>query len=93
MTSGRCVHMIQEFFLPTLNEMDMGDVWVKQDIATTHKTHMSDCFAATLPRMPHVLEGQSALASMVALFSPLRLFLWCYLHHLCTTIVLGAWLT
>ena len=34
-------HMIQEFCLPTLNEMEVGDVWFQQDGATAHTAHVS----------------------------------------------------
>lgn len=55
--------------------MDVGDVWFKQDGATSHKSQVNDCFATTLPSTPHLLERRSALA-------PFDYFLWAYLNSI-----------
>lgn len=40
-TSDHYVHIIEEFFLPTLNKMDVEDVLFQQDGATAHTCRIS----------------------------------------------------
>lgn len=67
-------HMIQEFFLPTHKQMEVGNVWFQQDGAMANTARVGNCFAATLPRTPHLLEGRSAVASTTTSFSTMPLF-------------------
>jgi len=39
--SDRYVNMLQEFFFPRLDELDLGDIWFQQDGATAHTSRAS----------------------------------------------------
>ena len=73
-TSDRYVNMINECFLPALNQMGVENVWFQQDGATAHTARINDCFAAELPRTSHLLEGRSAWPARSPDLSPCDYF-------------------
>lgn len=82
-TSDRYVEMIQEFFLPTLNEMDVGDVWFQQDGATAHTARIS----MTLLRQHFQerlisLRGDLHWPARSPDLAPCDFFLWGYLKSI-----------
>ena len=93
-TSDRYVHMIQEFFLPTFNEMDVLDVWFQQDGATEHTAHVSmTVLRQHFPGRLISLRGDLQWPAQSPDLAPCDYFFMGYLKSLVTTIGLGLWFT
>lgn len=63
--------MIEDFFLQTLNEMDVEDVWVQQDFAKAHISHVS--MTPPLLEIPYEQHSQAIsniIVDMMERFEP-----------------------
>ena len=67
--AARYREMIEEFFLPHLEEMYVGDVWFQQDGATG----LDGIVERALPWPPHLSQRQSPLAGAISRFGSMRL--------------------
>ncbi|KAL1488966.1 hypothetical protein ABEB36_014749 [Hypothenemus hampei] len=82
-TSDRYVRMIQEFFLPALNEMDVGNVWFQQDDATAHTAQGSMAILRQhFPTRLISLRGDLQWPARSPDLAPCDFFLWGYLKSL-----------
>lgn len=82
-TSARYVHMIEEFFLPTLNEMDVGDAWFQQDGATAHTARVSMAVLRQhFPGRIISLRGDLHWPPRSPDLTPCDYFLWGYLKSI-----------
>jgi hypothetical protein len=74
------VNMLEEFFLPRLDEMDLGDIWFQQDGAMAHTSRASmavlqDHFPGRLISLRGNLEWPVRSPDL----TPCDFFLWGYL--------------
>ncbi|KAL1487854.1 hypothetical protein ABEB36_015504 [Hypothenemus hampei] len=75
--------MIQEFFLPALNEMDVGNVWFQQDGATAHTAQGSMAILRQhFPTRLISLRGDLQWPARSPDLAPCDFFLWGYLKSL-----------
>ena len=77
---NRYVNMLEEFFVPRLDEMDLGDVWFQQDGATAHTARSSmallrEHFSGRLISLRGDLEWPPRSPDL----TPCDFFLWGYL--------------
>ncbi|CAK1578615.1 unnamed protein product [Parnassius mnemosyne] len=78
--SGRYVNMLQEFFLPRLDALDLGDIWFQQDGATAHTARAS--MAVLREHFPERLisiRGDLQWPARSPDLSPCDFFLWGFL--------------
>ena len=68
--AARYREMIEEFFLPHLEEMDVEDVWFQRDGATA----LDGIVEKTLPWPHHLSQSRSPLAGALSRFCSMRLF-------------------
>ena len=81
--SGRYVTMIEEFFLPALEEMDLDNVWFQQDGATAHTARVSmNVLRAAFPEWLISLRGNLNWPAHLPDLAPCDYFLWGYLRFL-----------
>ncbi|KAG5323085.1 TC3A transposase, partial [Pseudoatta argentina] len=78
--SDRYLNMLQEFFFPRLNELDLGDIWFQQDGATAHTSRASmavlrEHFPERLISIRGDLEWQARSPDL----TPCDFFLWGFL--------------
>lgn len=82
-TSDRYVTMIQQFFLPALQEMDLDNVWFQQDGATAHTSRISmGVLRAAFPERLISLRGDVNWPARSPDLAPPDYFLWGYLKSL-----------
>jgi len=85
-TSDRYVNMLEEFFLPRLDEMDLGDIWFQQDGATAHTSKASiTVLREHFPGRLISLRGDLEWPARSPDLTPCDFFLWGYLKsRVCT---------
>jgi len=75
--------MIEEFFLPHLEEMDVGDVWFQQDGATAHTARASmELLREHFPDRLISLRGDLPWPARSLDLTPCDFFLWGYLKSI-----------
>ena len=75
--------MIEEFFLPHLEEMDVGDVWFQQDGATAHAARASmELLREHFPDRLISLRGDLPWPARSPDLAPCDFFLWGYLKSI-----------
>ena len=75
--------MIEEFFLPHLEEMDVGDVWFQQDGATAHTARASmELLREHFPDRLISLRGDLPWSARSPDLAPCDFFLWGYLKSI-----------
>lgn len=78
--SNRYVSMLQDFFLPRLDEMDLGDIWFQQDGATAHTSRASMAVLRDhFPERLISLRGDLQWPARSPDLSPCDFFLWGFL--------------
>lgn len=81
--SARYREMIEEFFLPQLEELDLGDVWFQQDGATAHTARISmELLKNTFPERLISLRGDVPWPARSPDLAPCDFFLWGHLKSL-----------
>ena len=78
--SDRYVNMLEEFFLPRIDELDLGDIWFQQDGATAHTSRAS--MAVLREHFPERLisiRGDLEWPARSPDLSPCNFYLWGYL--------------
>lgn len=81
--SARYRHMIEEFFLPRLEEMDVGEVWFQQDGATAHTArNVMTVLRQRFPGRLISLRGDLQCPARSPDLAPCDYFLWGYLKSL-----------
>ena len=78
--SDRYVNMLEEFFLPRIDELDLGDIWFQQDGATAHTSRAS--MAVLREHFPERLisiRGDLEWPARSPDLSPCDFYLWGYL--------------
>ena len=82
-TSERYLKMLQDFFLPKLNEMGLDDVWFQQDGATAHTSRASMVFLnETFPGHVISLRGDLQWPARSPDLAPCDYFLWGHLKSI-----------
>ena len=85
-TSDRYIQMIEEFFLPKLEEMNLRDVWFQQDGATAHTARTSMALLREhFPERLISLRGDLDWPARSPDLAPCDFFLWGYLKSLVYT--------
>ncbi|GFU31317.1 DUF4817 domain-containing protein [Trichonephila clavipes] len=80
--SDRYMTMIQQFFLPALQENDLDNAWL-QDVATAHTSRVSmGILRATFPECLNSLRGNINWPACSPDLSPPDYCLWAYLESL-----------
>lgn len=78
--SARYVNMLQEFFFPRLNELDVGDTWFQQDGATAHTSRASMAVLREhFPQRLISIRGDLEWPARSPDLSPCDFFLWGFL--------------
>lgn len=78
--SDRYLTMLQQFFLPALEEMDVGNAWFQQDGATAHTSRVSMNFLRqAFPGRLISLRGDVNWPARSPDLAPCDYFLWGYL--------------
>lgn len=81
--ANRYVNMLQEFFLPTLNEMNVGEIWFQQDGATAHTAGVSmTVLRQHFPGRLISLRGDLRWPARSPDLAPCDYFLWGYLKSI-----------
>jgi transposase-like protein len=81
--SDRYLTMLQEFFLPALEEMELDNVWFQQDGATAHTARISmDFLREAFPGRLISLRGDVNWPARSPDLAPCDYFLWGYLKSL-----------
>ena len=81
--AARYRKMIEEFFLPHLEEMDVGDVWFQQDGATAHTARASmELLREHFPDRLISLRGDLPWPARSPDLTPCDFFLWGYLKSI-----------
>ena len=81
--AARYREMIEEFFLPHLEEMDVGDVWFQQDGATAHTAWSSmELLRERSPGRLISLRGDLPWPARSPDLAPCDFFLWDYLKSI-----------
>ena len=78
--SDRYVNMLQDFFFPRVDELDLGDTWFQQDGATAHTSRAS--MAALREHFPEHLisiRGDLEWPARSSDLAPCDFFLWGFL--------------
>lgn len=84
--SERYTEMIREFFLPKLEEMDLGDVWFQQDGATAHTARCSmELLRENFHERLISLRGDLPWPARSPDLAPCDFFLWGYLKSVVYT--------
>ena len=74
---------MNEFFLPHLEEMDVGDVWFQQDGATAHTARASmELLREHFPGRLISLRGDLPWPTRSPYLTPCDFFLWGYLKSI-----------
>lgn len=82
-TSNRYAHMIQEFFVPALNAMNLENVWFQQDGATAHTARASMAIVRQhFPGRLISMMGDLHWPARSPDLAPCDYFLWGYLKSL-----------
>lgn len=85
-TSERYIQMIQEFFLPKLDELGVRNVWFQQDGATAHTARASMALLREhFPQRLISLRGDLQWPARSPDLAPCDYFLWGYLKSLVYT--------
>ena len=78
--SVRYVNMLEEFFFPRLDELDLGDIWFQQDGATAHTSRASKAVLREhFPERLISLRGDLEWPARSPDLSPCDFFLWGFL--------------
>lgn len=78
--SDRYVNMLEEFFLPRIEELDQGDIWFQQDGATPHTSRTSMAVLwEHFPERPISIRGDLEWPARSPDLSPCDFYLWGYL--------------
>ena len=72
--------MINDFFVPALNNVDVDDLWFQQDFATSNET--INLLKVTLGELIFPRRGPVAWLKISCEFTPLVHFLWSYVKAL-----------
>ena len=81
--AARYRKMIEEFFLPHLEEIDVGDVWFQQDGATAHTARASmELLREHFPSRLISLRGDLPWPARYPDLAPFDFFLWGYLKSI-----------
>ena len=76
--SERYVSMLEQYFFPEIEELNLGDIWYQQDGATAHTSRVS--MSVLRERFPErLISIRGDLEWPFTRFVPLRFFLWGYL--------------
>lgn len=79
----RYVNMLEDFFLPQLDQLDLGDVWFQQDGATAHTCRASMAVLREhFPGRLISLRGDLQWPARSPDLTPCDFFLWGYLKSL-----------
>ena len=79
-TSERYLAMIQDFFIPAINAMNLDNVWFQQDGATAHTARISmEFLRETFPGQLISLRGDINWPARSPDLAPCDYFLWGYL--------------
>ncbi|KAL1497172.1 hypothetical protein ABEB36_008172 [Hypothenemus hampei] len=85
-TSARYLNMIQNFFLPNLNERGLGDIWFQQDGATAHTAApVMRVLREHFPGRLISLRGDIQWPPRSPDLAPCDFFLWGYLKSIVYT--------
>lgn len=84
--AARYTQMIEEFFIPKLDELDLGDVWFQQDGATAHTARASmNLLREHFPDRLISLRGDFTWPARSPDLTPCDFFLWGYLKSIVYT--------